>query len=92
MAESVIRPCSLGKVRETKGEPPWGLQGVFTSGLIILGDRGAEPWVRGAGGARRGCLETLWRCQGQSVYVMEGVGSFPPASAELSMCKEKEVT
>lgn len=85
MAESVICPCSLGKVRETKGEPPWGLQVVFTSGLIILGDRGAEPWVRGAGGARWGYLETLWRCQGQSLCVMEGGWAFPPASAELSM-------
>ena len=78
MAESVICPCSLGKVQETKGELPWGLQVIFTSGLIILGDRGAAPWVRAAGGARWGYLETLWSCQGQSLCVMEGDWEFSP--------------
>lgn len=78
MAESVIHPCSLGKVRETKGEPPWGLQVVFTSGLIILGDRGAEAWVRGAGGARRGYLETLEMSRAEFVCYGGGLGVSPP--------------
>lgn len=78
MAESVICPCSLGKVQETKGELPRGLQVIFTSGLIILGDRGAEPWVRGAGGARLGVLgDTVAVSRAEFVYYGRGLGVFP---------------
>lgn len=66
-------------------EHPQGLQVIFTTGLIILGDKGAEPWVRGPDGASWGSSETFWSCPGLSLCVTERVGDFPSASDELSL-------
>ena len=66
------------------GEHPQGLQVVFTTGLVILGDKGAEPWVTGPDVASWGSSETFWSCPGPSLCVTEGVGDFPSASDELS--------